>query len=283
MNKLLQYVILLLLFHPLVLFGQEQEKIVIEGIVVDADSTQGLPSVHLRIPNTSLGGVTGEDGRFKTRVYPHDSIVFSSVGYEPYLVVLSDSTAQSRRALVVRMKPQVTMLEEVKIKEYIDITKYIKYKVDSTVDMRRPKGTPLFEKSVPKERKAVQMSAGPNGATLEGAVTAFANLFSDEHQQKKKLKQLLAAEEAQAQQQALREEMVERYQALVLNVVNLNAVELQRFTAAYMPSSLAMVSMSDYVVTAGIVRNLKQYESQEVFLEELLKKGVFEGQEDVQQ
>ena len=32
------------------------------------------------------------------------------------------------------------------------------------------------------------MGAGPNGARLEGAVTAFANLFNDEFQQKKKVK-----------------------------------------------------------------------------------------------
>ncbi len=272
---------LLLFFHPLISFGQQEEKVVIEGVVVDADSAQVLPSVHLRIPNTSLGGVTSPDGRFKTRVYPHDSIVFSSVGYQPYLLVLADSMAQSRRKLVIRMTPQVTMLEEVKIKEYVDITKYIKYKIDSTVDMRRPKGTPLFEKSAPKERKAVQMSAGPNGARLEGAVTAFANLFSDEHQQKKKLKELLAAQEAQAQQQALRKEMVERYQMLVLDVVDFNDIELQRFTAAYMPNPFAMVAMSDYVVTSDIIQNLKKHESQEVFLEELLDKGVFEGQEHI--
>ena len=281
MNKLLWCAMLFLLLRPLVSFGQEEEKIVIEGIVVDADSAHALPSVHLRIPNTSLGGVTGEDGRFKTRIYPSDSIVFSSVGYAPYLLTLSDSTAQNRRTLVIRMQPQITMLEEVKIKEYVDITKYIKYKIDSTVDMRRPKGTPLFEKSTPKERKAVQMSAGPNGARLEGAVTAFANLFSDEHQQKKKLKELLAVEAAEAQQQALAEEMVERYQTLVRNVIKLSDIELQRFTSTYMPYPLAMVSMSDYDVTAGIVRNLKKYESQEVFLEELLDKGVFEGQENI--
>ena len=186
MKTLSWCVILLLTSLPWALFGQVKEKVVIEGIVVDGDSAQALPSVHLRIPNTSLGGVTGADGRFKTRVYPHDSIVFSSVGYKPYLLTLADSTALSRRTLVIRMIPQVTMLNEVKVRNYIDITKYIKYKVDSTVDMRRSKGTPLFEKSTPSERKAVQLSAGPGGARLEGAVTAFANLFSDEHQQKKK-------------------------------------------------------------------------------------------------
>ena len=280
MNPHRWYAVLLITLHPLTIFGQDEEKVVIEGIVVDADSLQALPLVHLRIRNTNLGGVTGEDGRFKTRISPQDTLVFSSVGYQPYILVPADSTAQSLSSLVIRMKPQITVLEEVKIKEYVDITRYIRRDYDSTVDMRRPKGTPLFEKSTPQERKAVSLGASPNGATLEGAVTAFANLFNDEFQQKKKLKQLLEIEEAQAQQRAVKEATTQRYQAMVLTVADLSDADLQRFTELHMPYPLAMTDMSDYEVMEGIIQNLKEFESQEVFLERLLDTGVFEGSDN---
>ena len=276
MGQYLRYIILLAILCPTLLFGQEQEKVIIAGVVVDADSAQALPSVHLRVRNTALGGVTGADGRFKTRVHPNDTLVFSSVGYEPFVLVPGDSSSERLTQLVIRMAPQVTLLEEVKIKEYVDITKYIRREYDTTVDMRKPQGTPLFERQKPKERKAVQMSAGPTGARLEGAVTAFANLFSSEFQQQKKLKELQALEEGQAQQQAMREAMTERYQAMVLTVADLSEADLERFVEAYMPYPATLLGMNDYEVMEGIMVNLKKFESQEAFLEELLDKGTFE-------
>ena len=226
MHKYLWYVLLLMTLHSHVLFGQEEGKMIIEGIVIDADSAQALPSVHLRIRNTALGGVTGEDGRFKTRVKPTDSLVFSSVGYQPFLLVPADTTPERLTQLVIRMQPQITMLEEVKIKEYIDITKYIRRDYDSTVNMRRSEGTPLFERPASQARKSVQLGTGSNGAALEGAVTAFANLFSSEFQQQKKVKELLAIEEAQARQRAIQEAMTERYQAMVLTAAHLSPADL---------------------------------------------------------
>ena len=276
MNKYLSYVILLIILYPTWLVAQDEGKVVIEGMVIDADSAQALPSVHLRIRNTALGGVSGEDGRFKTRINPTDSLVFSSVGYQPFLLVPTDSTPESLIHLVIRMQPQTTMLEEVKIKEYIDITKYIRRDIDSTVDMRRPKGTPLFERPTPQARKSVQLSAGPGGATLEGAVTAFANLFSSEYQQQKKVKELLAIEEAHTRQQTIKEAMTERYQALVLTAANLSPTDLRSFTDAYMPYPMAMTEMSDYQVMEGIVLSLKKFESKEAFLDDLLETGTFE-------
>ena len=255
---------------------------VIGGVVIDADSAQVLPSVHLRVRRTSLGGVTGENGRFKTRIHRTDTLEFSSVGYQPFLLVVADSSAESLTQLVIRMQPQITVLEEVKIKEYIDITKYIRRDYDTTVDMRRPKGTPLFERQVPKEQRAVRLGTSGNGASLEGAVTAFANLFSSEYQQKKKVKELLAIEEAQARREAIRQAMTERYQAMVLTVADLNPDDLLRFTEAHMPYPMAMTTMSDYEVMETIVVNLKKFDSQETLLRKLLETGTFEGQDPSQ-
>ena len=279
MRKPLRCFLLLMILGPTWLFGQEETRVVIQGIVVDADSAQVLPSVHLRVRHTSLGGVTGEDGRFKTRVQPTDTLVFTSVGYQPRVLVPADSASERLTRLVIRMQPQITMLEEVKIKEYIDITKYIRRDYDTTVNMRRTQGTPLFEKPEPTEQRAVRLGSGTNGASLEGAVTAFANLFSSEFQQKKKVKELLAIEEAQTQQRAVRRAMTERYQAMVLTAADLSPADLQNFTTTYMPPPFAMTNMSDYEVMEGIVLNLRQFKSQEAFLEDLLETGTFEREE----
>ena len=270
--------LLLLLCLPLLAFGQE-ERVVIRGVVVEADSSQPLPSVHLRVLNTKLGGVTSETGRFNTRVHPWDTIVFSSVGYEPYLLVPADRAVEQLTTLVIRMKPQTTMLQEVRVREYGDITKYIRRDYDSTVDMRRPRGEPMFAKKPRVEQKAVRVGVGPNGATLDGAVTAFANLFSSEFQQKKKVKELVAQQEAQAQREEVRAAMTQRYQTLARSVTELTASELQQLTDTQMPPPHIMRTMSDYQVITSIIQGLRTLDAQDEFLNDLLKTGTFEGQE----
>lgn len=279
MKKYCCHFLLLLVLLPLCLFGQDEEKVIMEGRVVDADSLQELPSVHVRIQNSNLGGVTEADGRFRIRVNPTDSVVFSSVGYKPYLIIPADSSLQSLQNLVIRMEPQITVLDEVRFKEYIDITKYIRREYDSTVDLRRSKGTPVFEDKEPTERRAVGVAVGENGAALEGAVTAFANLFNSEFQQKKKLKEIMEIEEEEERNQSIKEAMREKYRAMVLVAADLDENSVQRFTNLYMPHPFAMMEMSDYEVMESIVRNLRRFEASKDPLEKLLETGVFEGQE----
>jgi hypothetical protein len=269
----------LLLLSSTLAFGQSPDTVVIEGVVVDADSTFILESVHLRVLNTNRGGVTRPDGRFKTRIARQDTLMFTRVGYQPYALVVADSTIDRLRQLTIRMQPQVTMLDEVRVREYGDITKYIRREYDTTVNMRRPRGEPLFERKQRAEQRALQIGVGPNGATLDGALTAFANLFNSEYQQKKKVKELLVQEEAQTQRNALRQAMIQRYQALARSVVELTASELDQLTASHMPPPYVLREMSDYEVTTGIIEGLRTFDRQDDFLNELLKNGAFEGQE----
>ncbi|WKN29815.1 carboxypeptidase-like regulatory domain-containing protein [Porifericola rhodea] len=263
---------------PLLAVAQQEERVLLEGIVLDADSLQVLPSVHVRITNSGLGGVTEADGRFRLRVNPDDSVVFSSVGYKPYLIVPSDSTEESLRKLIIRMKPQVTVLEEVRFKDYQDLSKYIRREYDTTVDLRRPKGKPLFEDQEPEDRPAVSTIGGMHGANLEGGLTALANLFSSEFQQKKKLEEILKIEEEEKRQQSLKEAMTERYRAMVLTAAALTEPDLQRFTDKYMPHPLKMMNMNDYDLMAEIVLHLQAFETEADALDKLLKEGVFEGE-----
>ena len=104
MRKHLFGLLFLFVALPFVALGQDNEKVIIEGVVVDADSLQPLPYVHVRARNTSLGAVTGSDGRFNIRVNAQDSSDFSIVGYHSYLLVPADSTAQSLKNMMIRMR-----------------------------------------------------------------------------------------------------------------------------------------------------------------------------------
>ncbi len=273
---------------PLVAWGQETDKVIITGIVVDADSLHPLPSVHVRAKNTNLGAVTELDGRFNMRVPANDSIVFSIVGYKSYLIVPADSTEAALSNLTIKMIPRVYELSGVKVKEYVDITKYIRRTYDRSIDMRKSKGTPLFEEKEPVKKNAVGFSNNYDlkPANLEGAVTAFANLFNDEFQQTKKLNKILAMEELEKKQQSSREVMTEKFQAMVLFVADLSYSELLQFTDYYMPDPSLMVEMTDYGLAEGILLDLEQFKpaakKDKVTLEQQLKEASFKDRDHLE-
>lgn len=276
---------LLLFIGSISCFGQENEKITLKGVVVDADSLTPLPYVHVRVKNTRLGGATEAGGQFNINVNSHDSIVFTMVGYKPYLLVPADSAQEKLNNLVIAMTPQIYELDEVSVKAYDDITKYIRRK-EKPLDMKIQKGTPLFDKKEPEATPAVGMGTGMNGAYLEGGLTAFANLFSDKFQQEKKLKKLLEIEEEEKRQQYLREVMTEKYQEMVLQTTDFRQSDIQRFTDTYMPDPNVMVHMNDYTIMVGILENLRKFTpktGEEISVEEISKRAVFEGEEKTKQ
>ncbi len=274
MNMHLLYVSLFLCLLPLLSRAQDKDKVVIAGVVVDADSSQVLSSVHLTVPGTGTGGVTNADGRFRFSVSLSDTLVFSSVGYSPYYLFPADSSTDDLQKLVIRLQPQVTMLEGVEVKDYIDVSRYLQPKIDSTVDMRRSRGTPLFEDKPVEEGKAVTFSGGQ----LTGAVTAFANLFNDDFQQRKKLKEILAMEEEQSQEKALRQAMTEKYHTMLSAAADLSENDVERFTDLYMPQPRRMLQMNDYQVMESIIFYLGRFEPEGNFLEDILNNGKFEGE-----
>lgn len=261
-------------------FGQDDNRLILRGVVVDADRSSPLPYVHIREKSDRLASATDINGQFNVSVNLQDTIVFTSVGYQPFLFVPSDSTEESLLHLVISMLPQVQELQEVTVKAYDDITKFIR-REEEPFSMNRPKGTPLFERKEPKEQKAIRMASGTNGAALEGAVTAFANLFNDKYQQEKKLKKLLVVKEAEEQEEYLQTMMTERYQKMVAQANSeLSEAEIHQFTMAYMPPAQYMFNLDDYTLMHSILINLEKFQPEgkrSVAIEELLKTKVFEG------
>jgi hypothetical protein len=288
MKKCVPGLLFFLLALPFISLGQDNEKVIIEGRVVDADSLQPLPYVNVRAKNTNLGAATAADGRFNIRVNAQDSIVFSIVGYDSFLIVPKDSTAESLQHLVIKMVPRTYVLKEVKVKDYRDLTKYLQPKIDSTVDLRRPQNIRLFEEKEPQKKNTVHtvIPPGMQPAQLAGAVTAFANLFNDEYQQTKKLNKILEIEEEAEREQQIKEVMTEKFQAMVSVVADLDNAALQQFTTSYMPSPYLMLEMNDYEIMEGIMQHITAFEiareKERISLEQKLKNAVFEDRDKIE-
>ncbi len=116
----LLFIILIAWFLATDAFAQKKpkkEKIVqFSGIVIGEDNLQ-LPGVHIYVPKSGRGTTSNIYGYFSMPVLVGDSIVFSSVGYEKFSLIIPDGRE--------RIRAQVNMTVDITYLENVDITPFL--------------------------------------------------------------------------------------------------------------------------------------------------------------
>lgn len=83
----------------------------ITGVVLDSASHAPLQNVSISIKNSTGGGFTDHEGKFRVGVdHSVKKLVFSITGYHPFTVTLTDS---SRQQFTIRLSKSYTALEDV--------------------------------------------------------------------------------------------------------------------------------------------------------------------------
>lgn len=75
----------------------------LKGSVIDDESLQGLPNVHIINKTLKTATVSGYDGAFKLPAMVGDSITISMIGYKKREVVVQSEYANGLYKMVVRM------------------------------------------------------------------------------------------------------------------------------------------------------------------------------------
>ncbi len=113
--------ILLITLSFLTLFvkvnAQDKDVIQFSGVVVGKDSTNGLPGVHLFLPESGRGTTSNLYGYFSLPVETGDTLLISSVGYQRRTVVVPKTEEQSI-TLVIELVEDTTVLDEIEIFPY---------------------------------------------------------------------------------------------------------------------------------------------------------------------
>ncbi len=93
------------------LFAQEQERILVNGkiIVPEEDSPEGMTIFN---QNTSRGTIANPSGEFKLRVRLNDTVVFSSIQFDEFRVVVEEGVINSGE-MNVFLTETVTELPEI--------------------------------------------------------------------------------------------------------------------------------------------------------------------------
>lgn len=255
-------------------FTQEvppKKVIKVSGIIYDKKSSERIPFVHIIDVSQNTGTSADDNGNFSFNTYQGDSIRFTAIGYSDQYLHLHDSLKKSEY-LVIYLSPKAYLLESMDI--YANNPMKGFYLSDfprDTIRMGSSKGSP----------GAAYWNVLPNGGS--GYITGLANLFNKHAKQEKKLKKILAEEQAIQQQQQreflTKRTVSEKYNVeLVSYITNLTGKNLDYFMEVYRPSNGFIMRATDYDIALQIVESFRDYmydNGLEVDMDEILRRAKF--------
>lgn len=102
-----------MVFWALLVIPVLAQKGDVTGVVRDANDQTPIPGVSIVIKGTFRGTTTDVNGNFRITVEPNTTLVFSFVGYTTQELVVQPNTT-----IVVELKPQIALLEELVVIGY---------------------------------------------------------------------------------------------------------------------------------------------------------------------
>lgn len=120
MKKNLFYIFLLLIILPSVAKAQfesfKDSVVQLYGVVMSADSLEGLPAVSIMIKGQNRGTISNDKGVFSIVVLKGDKVEFSSVGYKPVLVSIPGNLQGNQHSIIQLMVTDTVFLPATIIK-----------------------------------------------------------------------------------------------------------------------------------------------------------------------
>jgi hypothetical protein len=106
---------------PLIAQESDNDLIILEGRVLSADSLMPVRNAHIISRQNRWGTISSAEGAFKMYAGRNDSVLFTSVGYSPFILVVDDSVIKnSGKHFRVLMKTDTVLINEVIIRGYYD-------------------------------------------------------------------------------------------------------------------------------------------------------------------
>src|ERR1700739_2772616 len=104
MKKIFRLVVVLVFFTPIIAKAQfenfKDSVVQLYGVVMTADSLQGLPAVSVVVKGQNRGTLSNDQGVFSIVVLKGDVIEFTSVGYKPKTVKIPTNIAGNQYSII---------------------------------------------------------------------------------------------------------------------------------------------------------------------------------------
>ncbi len=237
---------MLCLLGALSAVAQEQETFVLSGKVLDADTQDGVPLIHVIVKNKNKGTSGDSKGGFKVPVTMGDQIVITSIGYESIeFNITEEFNAYKDEVLMLFMIPKTYELDSVVV-----------FHMGEDFYLRRKKGEPVEIIGLPKptdnprDWSKPQVVVDGNGIGIYGLL----NIFDKQLQQQKKVRRLQAQLDKENEIKAKVEAKYNR--DIVKEVTGIDDRVIQEFMDFCNFTRGEIIHSSEYEITA---RLLKRY------------------------
>lgn len=230
--------------------AQEKQQIELSGTIIEAETGNAVPYVHVVNKNTRKGSVSNTEGRFWMTMGKTDTVLFSAIGFEPYAFTVKDQVKSDKLIVTIEMNTSTMELQPVKVFAYKD-------------EHALKKAIIAMEVPIEEDRKRIQLPGFNYGPTKEvrpsvlNPISLLHNAFSRDVKEQKKL--------AQYQQQESYQNLLKaKYnEAVVIELTGLPEDDVKDFMKfCQLPESFIARS-SEYEIAVAVNNCLKDFISTE--------------------
>lgn len=152
----------------------QQERILLEGRVLSADSLLPLKNVHVISRMTRSGTISDTEGRFLLHAFETDTVYFSVVGYGYSIRKYRIWDHEKDKPWSVLLRKDTVMMQEVVVRSFYDwpTFKYLFVHME-------PIKAPDLTSSIVMDLKDILLYVRPAPMTFKGPVQILYDLFND--------------------------------------------------------------------------------------------------------
>lgn len=175
-----------LLFATIIfVLGAKAQNVEISGQIIDKETQEAVPYVHIINTTTNQGTVSNTEGRFWVTIDKSDTLNFSAIGFETYAFTIKENVTTDKLIITIELNTATMELAPVDVFAYRDEHALKRALIE--MDMPLQKEDKL---TIPGVKEAQKFNPpGSGGISMGGPLSAIAKVFSKEEKEKKMLKQ----------------------------------------------------------------------------------------------
>lgn len=244
------FLLLSVLFTATV-FAQEA-KIEVVGEIIDSDSREAIPYVHIVNKSTNSGTSSNTEGRFWIRINPSDTLLFSAIGFETYQFIINNQINTERILITIELSQSTLELEDVKVFAFKDENALKRAILDTQVPLK----TEDNSLKIPGVYKKNWRAPEGGGVALGGPLTKLGNLFSKEQKELKKLKSV------QKDFDAFQNTKAKYNVEVVMNITGLPEDKVEDFMKFCVLEDSYLLRATEYEIAVVVNQCLVDYNNQ---------------------
>lgn len=105
-------------------WAQNEKKIKLSGIVLEADSIKAVPYTNVQVIHTKRGVISNANGLFSIEVNLNDTLVFSSVGYKSTFFIAFDTLNGTSYSIIQKMPRDTILLNPVEVTSWPSLSMF---------------------------------------------------------------------------------------------------------------------------------------------------------------